>query len=81
MVSFLDMTPAELAERPEIIEPFTAIELRSILLALGGDTFAPNSIYDNGLTNGTEKLESMLDDVREKISRARRGLTMEGAPE
>lgn len=38
MVGFLDMTPAELAEVPTAAEPLTAIELRSVLLALGGVT-------------------------------------------
>ena len=75
MVGFLEMTLAELAEVPTAAEPLTAIELRSVLLALGGDTFGPDSIYDNGLTTATEKMERMLDDVRVRISRARRGLS------
>ncbi|EIE9938022.1 hypothetical protein [Pseudomonas yamanorum] len=81
MVSFLDMTPAELDELPDTIEPLTAVELRSLVLALEGDTFAPESLYDHGLATATGKLDRMLDEVRVKISRARRGLTMEGAPE
>lgn len=81
MVSFLDMTPAELDELPDTIEPLTAVELRSLALALEGDTFAPGSLYDHGLATATGKVDRMLDEVRVKISRARRGLTMEGAPE
>ncbi|EGJ4291084.1 hypothetical protein IM027_002357 [Salmonella enterica] len=73
MVGFLEMTPAELAEVPTAAEPLTAIELRSVLLALGGDTFGPDSIYANGLSTATEKMERMLDEVRVQISRARRG--------
>lgn len=73
MVGFLDMTPTELAEVPTTTEPLTAIELRSVLLALGGDTFGVDTIYANGLTTATEKMERMLDDVRVQISRARRG--------
>ncbi|EPZ3701347.1 hypothetical protein ACXLUX_004351 [Salmonella enterica subsp. enterica serovar Kiambu] len=75
MVGFLEMTPAELAEVPTVAEPLTAIELRSVLLALGGDTFGPDSIYATGLTTATEKMEQMLDDVRVRISRARRSLS------
>ncbi|EKS4072478.1 hypothetical protein QB142_004521 [Salmonella enterica] len=81
MVSFLNMTPAELDELPDTIEPLTAVELRSLVLALDGDTFAPGSLYDKGMASATGKLDRMLDEVRVKISRARRGLTMEGAPE
>lgn len=81
MVSFLDMAPAELDELPDTIEPLTAVELRSLVLALDGDTFAPGSLYAQGLATATGKLDRMLDEVRVKISRARRGLTMEGAPE
>ena len=81
MVGFLEMTPAELAEVPTAAEPLTAIELRSVLLALGGDTFGPDSIYANGLTTATEKMERMLDDVRVRISRARRGLPADASAE
>lgn len=77
MVSFLEMTPAELDELPDTIEPLTAVELRALVLALDGDTFAPDSIYDKGVTSATDKLYRMLDEVRVKISRTRRGLPME----
>ncbi|KHD71740.1 hypothetical protein PK69_01360 [Xanthomonas phaseoli pv. phaseoli] len=80
MVGFLEMTPAELAEVPTAAE-LTAIELRSVLLALGGDTFGPDSIYANGLTTATEKMERMLDDVRVRISRTRRGLPADATAE
>lgn len=79
MVSFLEMTPAELAELPDTIEPLTAVELRALVLALDGDTFAPDSIYDKGMTSATDKLDRMLDEVRVKISRARRSVNVNTA--
>lgn len=77
MIGFLEMTPDELATLPDTIVPLTAIELRSILLALDGDTFADDSIYGVGLKTADDKLEQMLIEVRLKISQARRGLPME----
>lgn len=74
MIGFLEMTPDELATLPDTIVPLTAIELRSILLALDGDTFADDSIYGVGLKTADDKLEQMLIEVRLKISRARRGV-------
>lgn len=77
MVSFHEMTPAELAELPDNIEPLTAIELRALALALEGDGFSSNSIYAKGLTSATDKVYRMLDEVRVKISRTRRGVAAE----
>lgn len=77
MIGFLEMTPDELATLPDTIVPLTAIELRSILLALDGDTFAADSIYGVGLKTADDKLEQMLIEVRLKISRTRRGLPVE----
>ncbi|EDL4521526.1 hypothetical protein CTQ51_13495 [Salmonella enterica subsp. enterica serovar Infantis] len=73
MVSFLEMSPAELDELPDTIEPLTLVELRSLVLALDGDTFAPGSLYDKGLASATGKLDRMLDEVCVKVLRARRG--------
>ncbi|EFH6694728.1 hypothetical protein GNY16_20270 [Escherichia coli] len=75
MVGFLEMTPDELATLPDTVLPLTAIELRSILLALDGDTFEADSIYGVGLKTADDKLEQMLIEARLKISRARRGVT------
>lgn len=81
MMSFRGMTPAELAELPDAIEPLTAVELRSVLLTLRGDTFAPCSMYDVALNTALDKMDRMLDDVQVKILRGRRGLTADTAGE
>lgn len=81
MIGFLEMTPDELATVPDTVLPLTAIELRSILLALDGDTFEADSIYGVGLRSADDKLEKMMIEVRLKISRSRRGLTDDTAAE
>lgn len=57
MTGSLEMTLAELAEVPAAVEPLTAIELRLVLLASGGDTLSPDLIYATGLTMATKKME------------------------
>ncbi|NIE78376.1 hypothetical protein F3J45_28520 [Pantoea sp. Ap-967] len=81
MIGFLEMTPDELATLPDTVLPLTAIELRSILLALDGDTFEADSIYGVGLRSADDKLEKMMIEVRLKIGRSRRGLTDDAAAE
>ena len=81
MIGFLEMTPEELAALPDTIVPLTAIELRSVLLALDGDTFAPDSIYDVGLRSADDKLEKMLIEVRLKINQGRRSQTADATDE
>ncbi len=81
MIGFLEMTPDELATLPDTVLPLTAIELRSILLALDGDTFDADSIYGVGLRSADDKLEKMMIEVRLKISRSRRGLNDDTAAE
>ncbi|MEB3743741.1 MULTISPECIES: TraK family protein [Enterobacteriaceae] len=75
MTLFSEYTKTELAALPDTIEPLTMLELRSVLLALGGDGFPPRSMYAEGLASATEKMERMLDEVRARLvrERSRRG--------
>ncbi|EAA4378366.1 TPA: hypothetical protein QH822_005358 [Klebsiella quasipneumoniae subsp. similipneumoniae] len=71
MTLFSEYTDAELAALPDTIEPLTMLELRSVLLALDGDSFPPRSMYTKGLASATEKMERMLDEVRARLVRER----------
>ncbi|EAB7466940.1 MULTISPECIES: hypothetical protein [Gammaproteobacteria] len=71
MTLFSEYTDAELAALPDTIEPLTTLELRSVLLALDGDSFPPHSMYTKGLASATEKMERMLDEVRARLVRER----------
>lgn len=77
----LDQIAEGKATLPDTIVPLTAIELRSVLLALDGDTFAPDSIYDVGLRSADDKLEQMLIEVRLKINQGRRSQTADATGE
>lgn len=44
MTLFSEYTDAELAALPDTIEPLTTLELRSVLLALDGDSFPPGTV-------------------------------------
>lgn len=72
MALFIDYSEAELAAVPETPPAFTLIELRSLQLALDGDTFAPGTFYAVGLASAVQKLDTALDELRARVERERR---------
>ncbi|EJV1461758.1 hypothetical protein N6B10_006659 [Pseudomonas aeruginosa] len=64
MTLFSEYTDAELAALPDTIEPLTMLELRSVLLALDGDSFPPRSMYTKGLVRGGKREPQKIPPFR-----------------